>query len=161
MRLDQGTCLFLAAFLAPAADEAPVLVSAPGASDDDEDEPSAAAREAALDAGGAPQLVPAVPWQMWCGSVQRLHMCKDFITNKAVAAASTPTQCPLDRQGCVLPTCWVEAVGEWIRQVCNAVPQTPSSERRRRVAGDRCCWTTSHASEAMSRYAQPEQYAQL
>jgi hypothetical protein len=51
VRLDQGTCLFLAAFLAPAAaDEAPVLVSAPGASD--EDEALTAAADAAQDGAG-------------------------------------------------------------------------------------------------------------
>lgn len=54
MRLNQGTCLFLAAFLAPsAADEAPVLVSPPGASDEDEDEDLSSAANAATDGAGA------------------------------------------------------------------------------------------------------------
>jgi hypothetical protein len=54
VRLDQGTCQFLAAFLVPpAADEAPVLVSAPGASDDDEDAAAAAAADAADSSTGA------------------------------------------------------------------------------------------------------------
>lgn len=51
MRLDQGTCLFLVAFLTPAADEAPVLVSAPGVSDDEYESAASAAAVEAADAG--------------------------------------------------------------------------------------------------------------
>lgn len=56
VRLDQGTCQFLAAFLVPpAADEAPVLVSAPG--DDDEDAAAMAAADADSSAGVPLQLI--------------------------------------------------------------------------------------------------------
>ncbi len=50
MRLDQGTCLFLAAMLAPAPDEAPVFVAAPDAEADAE--PDATTEDGSESGGG-------------------------------------------------------------------------------------------------------------